>query len=87
MSPKASPAWIVHVKTQAKNSHLKAYLVRAERPADALRLVQGQCRLAAVDGISVEVAGRLGDETLLGPREIHGLENGGVIRWQEPAPP
>lgn len=87
MSPKASPAWIVHVKTQAKNSHLKAYLVRAERPADALRLVQGQCRLAAVDGISVEVAGRLDDEKLLGLREIYGLENGGVIRWQEPAPP
>lgn len=87
MSPQTSPAWIVLVKTQAKNSHLKAYLVRAERPADALRLVQGQCRLAAVDGISVEVAGRLDDETLLSPREVHGIENGGIIRWQVPTPP
>ena len=53
MSPQASPAWIVHVKTQAKNSHLKAYLACAENPADALRLVQERCKLAAVDGINV----------------------------------
>lgn len=87
MSPQASPAWIVHVKTQAKSSHLKAYLARAEQPVDALRLVQERCKLAAVDGINVEVAGRLDDETLLGLREIYGLENGGVIRWREPTPP
>lgn len=53
MSPQASPAWIVHVKTQAKNSHLKAYLACAENLADALRLVQERCKLAAVDGINV----------------------------------
>jgi hypothetical protein len=82
MSPQVIPAWIVHVKTQAKNSHLKAYLVRAEQPADALRLVQERCKLTAIDGIQVEVVGRLNDETLLGLREIHGLEHGGVIRWQ-----
>ena len=87
MSPQASPAWIVHVKTQTKNSHLKAYLACAENPADALRLVQERCKLAVVDGINVEVAGRLDDETLLGLRETHGLENGIVIRWQKSAPP
>ena len=82
MSPQAIPAWIVHVRTQAKNSHLKAYLVRAEQPADALRLVQERCKLTAIDGIRVEVVGTLNDETLLGLREIHDLGHGGVMRWQ-----
>lgn len=84
MSPHAIPAWIVHVRTQAKNSHLKAYLVRAERPADALRMVQGRCKLTSVDGIKVEVVGRLESEALLGIPEIRGLETGGVIRWNGP---
>lgn len=73
-------------KTQAKNSHLRAYLACAEKLADALPSFK-RCKLAAVDGINVEVAGRLDDETLLGLRETHGLENGIVIRWQKSAPP
>jgi hypothetical protein len=84
MSPQTNPAWIVHVRTQAKNSHLKAYLARAPEAADAQRLVREQCKLTAVDGIEVEVAGQLDNEALLGLHEIHGLENGGVIRWQVP---
>lgn len=85
MSPHAIPAWIVHVRTQAKNSHLKAYLVRAENPRDALRMVQGRCKLTSVDGIEVEVAGMLENEALLGSSDIHGLETGGIIRWNGPA--
>lgn len=85
MSPHANPAWIVHVRTQAKNSHLKAYLARAEKPADARRLVQTRCKLTAVDGIRVEVAGKLANESELGVHEIDDLENGGVVRWLAPS--
>ncbi len=85
MSSHAVPAWIVHVRTQAKNSHLKAYLVRAETHADALRMVQGRCKLTSVDGIEVEVVGRLENEALPGIPDIHDLETGGVIRWNGPA--
>jgi hypothetical protein len=44
-------------------------------------LVQERCKLTAIDGIQVEVVGRLNDETLFGLRENQGLGHGGVVRW------
>lgn len=82
LSRRVLPTWIVHVKTQAKNSHLKAYLARTERAADACGLVQERCKLAAVDGIEVAIAGRLDNQAVLSDREVRDLENGDIVRWQ-----
>ena len=60
---------------------LKAYVVSADNPAAAERLVREYCKLPIIDGILVAVIGQLENKTALGVREVYGLKNDGVVEW------
>lgn len=79
--PEVQAAWIVHVKTRAINSMLRAFIASADNPAEAERLMREHCRLPTIDGVLVVVIGQLENKTALGVREVHGLRNDGVIEW------
>jgi hypothetical protein len=75
------PAWVVHVRTEARNSKLKAYIAIAKDPGDAIRLVRKHCKLASIKGVHVELLGRLTQDSASGFREAYGFEDGSVIEW------
>jgi hypothetical protein len=47
--------WTAPRQSRANNSTRKAFIARADTPAEAERLVRAHCRLSSVDGILVVI--------------------------------